>query len=77
VLEAKVFVTKKGLLEPIKSKGKTMKKIILFFVAIAMTTLFVHANIESPTTTTALETEVPVPTDGDTNGTTEEAAPRR
>ena len=55
-----------------------MKKIMILLAAMAMTTLFAQANVVATATTTALETEVPAPTEGDTNGTTEkEAAPER
>jgi len=52
-----------------------MKKIMILLAALAMTTLFAQANMQAPEITTALETEVPVPTDGDTNGTIQEATP--
>lgn len=51
-----------------------MKKIMILLAAMAMTTLFAQANVA---TTTALETEAPAPTEGDTNGTSEKAAPER
>ncbi len=53
---------------------------MIFLATIAMVTLFAQANqvtIKTPETTTALETGVPVPTEGDTNGTTEEGVPER
>jgi len=54
-----------------------MKKLMILLAAMAMTTLAVQANdIKTMDAVTAMETEAPAPTtDGDTNGTTEEAAP--
>lgn len=52
-----------------------MKKFMILIAAMAMTTLFAQANMEKPASTIALETEAPAPTNGDANGTTEEATP--
>jgi len=75
-----VFESEKRVLITYKQKGIHMKKIMIFLAAMAMTTLFAQANqvsIKTPATTTALETEAPIPTEGDTNGTTEEGVPGR
>jgi len=71
-----VFESEKRVLITYK-KGIHMKKIMIFLAAIAMTTFFAQANVVSTEITTALETEAPAPTEGDTNGTTEEGVPGR
>jgi len=50
-----------------------MKKMMILIASMAMATVAIQANGQAPTTMSALETQAPAPTEGDTNGTTEEA----
>ncbi len=58
------------------SKGNRMKKMMILIAAMAMATVAIHANEQVSTTISALETQAPTPTEGDTNGTTEETVPQ-
>lgn len=51
-----------------------MKKFLILLAAMAMTTMFAQAN-EVQEAASTIAAEAPAPTEGDTNGTTEEKAP--